>query len=112
LTNLFYNASSRRTHINWSGINSVALQSLPDLVGRWCPDAKLEGHEYVMRNPRRADGNAGSFKINARTGRWADFAVSGAKGGDVISFAAYLHGLSNCEAACRLAGMLGLEARR
>jgi hypothetical protein len=35
------------------------------------------------------DQNPGSFSINVRTGRWADFAT-GDKGGDVISLAAYL----------------------
>ena len=38
---------------------------------------------------------------------WADFAT-GDKGGDVISLAAFLFGLSQAEAARRIAGMLGL----
>ena len=47
----------------------------------------MEGHEYVARNPTRADRRPGSFKINLRTGRWADFAT-GDKGGDPVSLAA------------------------
>ncbi len=66
---------------------------------------------WTARNPRRADTHAGSFRINLRTGRWADFAT-GDKGGDPVSLAAYLHGLSQIEAARRLAGMFGLEGSR
>jgi hypothetical protein len=43
-------------------------------------------------------------------GRWADWAVD-AKGGDVVSLAAYLAGLSQVEAACELARALGIESR-
>ena len=35
-------------------------------------------------NPRRADRHLGSFQINVRTGKWADFAT-GDRGGDLIS---------------------------
>ena len=41
-------------------------------------------------------------------GRWADFAI-GDKGGDVVSLVAHLEGVSQGEAARRLARMLGLE---
>ena len=47
--------------------------------------------------------------MNTRTGRWADFAT-GDRGGDVVSLAAYLHGLRQAEAARKLADMLGLAA--
>jgi hypothetical protein len=65
------------------------------------------GREYTARNPRRPDRNAGSFRINLNTGRWADFAI-GDGGGDVISLAAYLFGVSQIEAARRLADLLGV----
>jgi hypothetical protein len=68
------------------------------------------GHEYVALNPRRVDRNPGSFRVNMRTGRWADFATD-ACGGDAISLAAYLGGLSQVEAARRAAAMLGIEVR-
>ena len=45
-------------------------------------------------NPTRADRRPGSFSVNTRTGRWADFAT-GDRGGDVVSLAAYLHGLGS-----------------
>ena len=95
--------------INFAAINAAALHELDALLGRWLPDGKLEGREYVARNPRRGDRRPGSFKVNIRTGRWADFATAD-KGGDVISLAAYLFDLSQGEAARKLAGMLGLSA--
>ena len=55
----------------------------------------------------RSDRRPGSFSVNTRTGRWADFAT-GDRCGDVVSLAAYLHGLRQAEAARKLADMLGL----
>ena len=100
----------RNSVIDFAAISAAARPSLPALVGRWLPDGRREGNEWVARNPTRADRNPGSFKVNVRTGRWADFAT-GDKGGDAISLAAHLHGLSQLEAARKLAGMLGVEER-
>lgn len=96
-----------RDHIDFDAVNAAALRSLPELLSHWLSDGKMRGHEFVARNPRRADRNAGSFSVNVRTGRWADFAT-GDKGADPIALAAYLHDLSQLEAARRIAGMLGL----
>jgi hypothetical protein len=89
-------------------VNRAALASFSILVARWLPDGRREGNEWTARNPRRADRRPGSFKVNLRTGRWADFAT-GDKGGDPISLAAYLGGLSQTEAARRLADCLGIR---
>ena len=75
------------------------------------PNGRTEGHEYVARNPRRCDRHHGSFKINLRTGKWADFACD-ARGGDPVSLSAYLSGLSQTEAARRLSTMLGMTPGR
>jgi hypothetical protein len=93
--------------VDFARVNQAALSALPSLLSRWLPDGRACGREYVALNPRRADRHAGSFKINLRSGRWADFAT-GDKGGDVVSLAAYLHGLSQVEAARRVAAMLGI----
>jgi hypothetical protein len=61
-----------------------------------------------VRNPRRNDRRPGSFSVNVRTGRWADFA-SGDKGGDVVSLAAFIFNLEQGEAARRLAKMLNMR---
>ena len=97
--------------IDFALVNRVALRELPALLARWLPDGKRQGHEYVVRNPKRQDRRPGSFKVNLLTARWCDFAT-GDRGGDAISLAAYLSGLTQFEAAERLAGMLGIEARR
>ncbi len=100
--------SEPATPIDFARINAAALAALPALLRRWLPDGRQMAGEWVARNPRRADRQPGSFKINTRTGRWSDFAT-GDKGGDVVSFAAYLSGLSQAEAARELAGALGIE---
>ena len=96
-----------RSRVNYNLIGSAALRSLPLIVLRWLPDGKREGSEWVARNPTRNDRHVGSFKINLKTGQWADFAT-GDRGGDVISLAAYLHGLSQSAAAGKISEMLGL----
>jgi hypothetical protein len=94
--------------VDFDRVNRAALAVLPALLARWLPDGRRIAGEWVARNPRRADRSAGSFKINMRSGRWADFAT-GDKGGDVVSLAAYLAGLGQAEAARVLARALGIE---
>ena len=94
--------------VDFAAINAAALAAFPAILRQWLPDGCTIGHEYTARNPTRNDRHAGSFKINVRTGRWADFATDDA-GGDPISLAAYLGGLSQGEAARRLAMMLGVS---
>ena len=104
-------ARRRARPIDFGLVNRVALVALPGLLERWLPGGRTEGAEYIALNPKRADRHAGSFRVNLRTGRWADFAVTGVRGGDPVSLAAYLAGIGQLEAAERLAEMLGIEAR-
>jgi hypothetical protein len=94
--------------VDFPKINSAAHRALPLILMRWLPDGKRKGREFVAKNPTRADGNPGSFSINLVTGKWSDFAT-GDRGGDPISLAAYLFGLSQVDAARRVADMLGLH---
>ncbi len=94
--------------IDFDSINRAALSALPALLRRWLPDGRMRGHEFVALNPRRADSRRGSFCINTQTGRWADFATD-ARGGDVVSLAAYLSGSGQADAARELAAMLGVR---
>jgi hypothetical protein len=107
----FNNAKSQSAYrrVNFDRVNEAALPVLSSLVMRWLPRGKVQGCEYVARNPRRADQHFGSFKVNLGTGRWADFAT-GDSGGDPVSLAAFLANISPVEAAKELAGMLGVEA--
>ena len=104
---------TRGDRLDFEAVNTAARSALPALLARWLPDGRVSGREYTALNPRRADRTPGSFKVNLRTGRWADFAT-GDRGGDPVSLAAYLFGLTQIEAGRRLALMLGLpggEAR-
>jgi hypothetical protein len=94
------------TPLDFQRINEAALAVLPSLLLRWLPGGRFAAGEYVVRNPKRQDRRAGSFKINLRTGRWADFAT-GDKGGDPVSLIAFLAGCSQSEAAQRLKAELG-----
>ncbi len=94
--------------LDFDAINAAARRDLRTLLTRWLPDGRVDGHEYEARNPRRADRHPGSFKVNLRTGRWADFATGDA-GGDPVSLAAFLFNVSQVEAARKLGAMLGVR---
>jgi hypothetical protein len=99
----------RRTSIDFAAIDREALGCLPAMLHRLLPNGRREGNEYLALNPRRGDRHLGSFKINLKTGRWADFAT-GDKGGDVVSLIAYLEGCKQGEAALKLTRLLGLDS--
>ncbi|MGI8570391.1 MAG: hypothetical protein ACR2KT_15740 [Methylocella sp.] len=103
-----FKAKSPSPQVNFARVNAAALASFDGWVHRFLPGAKRAGREWVALNPRRADRHLGSFRINRFTGRWADFAT-GDKGGDPVSLCAYVEGVSQVEAARRLARMLGLK---
>lgn len=94
--------------IHFQGINLEALTRIDTLLSRWLPGGRYEGDEYTVCNPKRGDRRPGSFRINTNTGAWADFATSGARGGDLISLAAYLFNLKQGDAAKEMAKMLGV----
>lgn len=105
-SNLIHTRAARNNTLDFGAINAAALSYLPALCARWLPDGRREGREWSARNPRRVDRRPGSFKVNLVTGQWADFAIRDAHGGDPVSLAAYLFGLSQSEAARALADML------
>lgn len=82
----------------------LSSTNILNFVSNLLPNGKLEGREWVAINPTRLDKRLGSFRINTISGRWSDFAT-GDKGGDLIGLYAYLKGISNYEAACRIAGI-------
>ena len=95
---------------DFAAVNAAALACLSALCALWLPDGSRRGNEWIAKNPRREDQRPGSFSINLATGLWADFALPDARGGDPISLAAYLAGLSQVEAARNLAEMLRVES--
>lgn len=102
-------AGGHCARIRFEAIAAAALPRLPELARRWLPDGRCVGHEWVALNPTRPDRRPGSFRVNLATGRWADFAT-GDKGGDAISLAAYLHGVSQIAAARKVAAILGIPS--
>jgi hypothetical protein len=90
-------------------IAEAARANCAAIVTQWLPRGKRYGPEWCALNPRRNDRHIGSFRINLRTGAWTDFAIDEG-GGDLISLAAYLYGLSQAEAALKIAQMLGLNS--
>ena len=93
--------------IDFDGINAAALRQARSLLPALIPGGKFRSLEYVVRNPRRADKNPGSFTSNYKTGEWGDFATND-KGGDLISLLAYVRDVSQGDAARELAEKLGV----
>lgn len=100
-------AGGRRT-VDFARVAAAALARAPDLLARWLPDGRLVGREWIARNPRRADGRPGSFRVNVDTGLWSDFAT-GDRGGDLVSLAAFLFALRQPEAAEKVAQAVAID---
>ena len=97
-----------RPRIDFDRVRTSAQHSALPILHRILPGGRVVAGEYVVRNPKRVDQNPGSFRINVRTGRWADFAT-GHRGGDLISLVAWRFDVSQLEAARRLADLLSLQ---
>ncbi len=87
-------------------VASIALGAINGVLAQWLPGGKKEGPEYVVRNPTRADKDAGSFKINLNIGEWQDFAI-GDRGKDLVSLVAYLESYQGDGAQYAAAKKLG-----
>ena len=98
---------TKNKRLDFAAINHAARASLPTVLDRYLAGGRYEGCEYVALNPTRADEHLGSFRVNVKTGRWADFATDD-KGGDLVSLVAFVTQRSQAEAARELARFLGL----
>lgn len=94
--------------IDFKRIAHAALGQSLILLSRWLPGGKVDGREYKSLNPTRSDSKVGSFAVNVDSGKWGDFA-SGDAGLDLISLYAYLHGLSQLDAAKEVAAQMGMD---
>jgi putative DNA primase/helicase len=92
--------------LDFTATAQAALASAKQLLVSWLPGGKFVGKEYVVLNPKRDDHDPDSFKINFLDGHWSDFAT-GDRGGDLTSLFAFLHDLSQLDAAKQLQGILG-----
>ena len=92
--------------IDFPALHTHALPYLPAIIRRILPDGRMQGQEYVARNPNRADRHLGSFKVNLHNGCWADFAT-GDKGGDITSLVAYVLAMNQMDAAAWVTRIIG-----
>jgi hypothetical protein len=102
------NGAVHSGRVDFGQVNRAALDRGVAVVRGLLPGGRLDGHEYIVRNPFRPDKRLGSFKVNVSTGRWADFAT-GDGGGDLVSLAAFVAGIPQREAAIRLAESMGVS---
>jgi len=78
--------------------NDYRRQLLPQILSllpQWLPSGKRIGDEWVALNPTRSDKSLGSFKVNLKTGYWADFNMpidSGHNGTNLLDLYAYVEG--------------------
>jgi len=102
--------SAIRGNIDFTSINAAALKALPAICARLLCNGHREGQEWVAKNPTRTDRSPGSFKINLKSGRWADFATND-KGSDPVSLVAYVEQTTQTHAAHLLSRMLGIKVK-
>lgn len=105
---LSYRPESKLGQVDFNGTARSALIQSLQVVENLLPNGRRNGHEWVSKNPTRQDKSPGSFSVNLKTGRWADFATS-ESGGDLISLAAYINGTRQSDAAIYLNRLLNLE---
>ncbi len=95
--------------LDFKAIEGALLRKAHDYLKHLLPGGELEGHEYVVRNPMRADGEPGSFKVNTKNGKWADFA-SGQSGRSLLDLAVLIGGAPLMVAAREAAAWAGIDA--
>ena len=96
--------------LDFKAIEAALLASSRAYLNHLLPGGELQGHEYVVRNPTRADAEPGSFKVNVNTGVWADFS-SGQSGRSLLDLAALIGGAPLMVAAREAAAWAGIDAK-
>lgn len=90
--------------IDFASLNRAALRHCPDLLETLLSGGRLIGNEWTCSDV--SGGSGKSCRVNITTGRWADFAED-TRGGDLVSLVAAVDGVSQGDAAQRLAKMIG-----
>lgn len=101
-------SARRSSRPDFRAIAGAALAGADRVLAAWLPGGTWHGREYQPRNPKRPDRSAGSFSINAESGKWKDFATGDA-GADLVSLVAYLEDCPQGKAAEKLAAFLGID---
>lgn len=107
------NLRTAKAKVDFKALNDRALLNLDAILEEFLGlDTKQVGKEIQMINPRRNDGEFGSFSVNSETGVYADFADDVA-GSDIVNLVAYILEIKQGEAARRLTSYLDdLDAKR
>jgi len=98
--------------IDFAGLNKAAAPHVLAICERLLPGGEVRGNRYVALNPTREDRHLGSFQIEIageKPGRWADWALTDARG-DIIDLIAYLGDETKSQAAHHLRCLLGISA--
>ena len=96
--------------IDFDEVRTASQHHALAICHRVLPGGRVVSGEYEVRNPKRPDRSPGSFRVNLRTGRWADFATPSDRGGDLIALVAWRFDVSQVEAARRLSVLLSLQS--
>lgn len=99
---------ARRRRVHFDRINEAAGRNGLAVLQALLPKGRIEGREWVFLSPRRPDQRLGSCKVNIDSGKGGDFAT-GERFGDFVGAAAWVTGLSQRDAAIRLAESLGVD---
>lgn len=93
---------------DYSDLNQLLLSDVNSHLRDWLPGGRLIGNEYTCGNIHGNPGN--SFKVNIKSGRWADFADKDKSGIDLISLYAKINGVSNSESYKKLAKLYSIDS--
>lgn len=97
--------------MNAAAIKATAARALvhvENVCSHWLPDGKKSGTEWEIGDRHGTPGKSLKVHLSGKkAGMWADFST-GDKGGDLVSLVAFVDGISQGEAARKLAEFLGL----
>lgn len=94
------------SRLDFEGLARVLVNRAGEFLPSWLPGGRMMGKEYVCGSLRGGEGS--SCSVNLATGKWADFSGD-EKGGDLISLFAAIEGISQGEAAKRLADQVNFR---
>ena len=85
MTNRYLKLGQRATLQSQKQLDALLLPNAQALLTEWCGAVEVQGQEIVMANPLRTDETLGSFKFNASSGAWGDFAMPDFRGRGLVA---------------------------
>ncbi len=97
--------------LDFKRIAEAARPYLPELAARWLPAGRRDGQLWRVGSINGDAGQSLAITVSGpAAGRFQDFADDRVRGSDAIALAAAVFGLSQVDAAKKLADMLGIPA--